>query len=70
MAKISSQTLQLKGRLLAHMSEKNATASVQIRTPNALVGVKGIEFGVELLRKTTNVGTLNKCSKFEIVSKW
>ena len=49
---------------------KNATASVQIRTPNALVGVKGTEFGVEFLKKATNVGILNKCRKFEIVSKW
>ena len=49
---------------------KNATASVQIRTPNVLVGVKGTEFDVEFLKKATNVRTLNKCSKFEIVSKW
>jgi len=55
--KISNRTLKLKGRLLARI-QRNPATEIQIRTPNAIVGVKGTEFVVEFLSKATNVGTL------------
>ena len=55
--RIHNQTLKLKGRLLAKI-QRNAETPIQIRTPNAIVGVKGTEFVVEFLSKATNVGTL------------
>ena len=57
LVKISNRILRLKGRLLARIQRKTATP-IQIRTPNAIVGVKGTEFVVEFLSKATNVGTL------------
>ena len=57
LVKISNRILRLKGRLLAKIQGKTPT-SIQIRTPNALVGVKGTEFVVEFLSKATNVGTI------------
>ena len=55
--RILNRTLKLKGRLLARIQRNEATP-IQIRTPNAIVGVKGTEFVVEFLSKATNVGTL------------
>ena len=52
-----NRTLKLKGRLLARI-QRNPETQIQIRTPNAIVGVKGTEFVVEFLSKDTNVGTL------------
>ena len=57
LVKISNRTLKLKGRLLAKI-QSNPETKIQIRTPNAIVGVKGTEFVVEFLSKATNVGTL------------
>ena len=42
LAKFRSRTVLLKGSLLTR-NRKNVTASVQIRTPNSIVGVKGTE---------------------------
>ena len=55
--RILNRTLKLKGRLLARIQRSDETP-IQIRTPNAIVGVKGTEFVVEFLSKATNVGTL------------
>ena len=55
--KIINRILKLKGRLLARIQRKTTTP-IQIRTQNAVVGVKGTEFVVEFLSKATNVGTL------------
>ena len=57
LVKIINRTLKLKGRLLARI-QRNPETKIQIRTPNAIVGVKGTEFVVEFLSKATNVGTL------------
>ena len=57
LVRILNRTLKLKGRLLARIQRNEATP-IQIRTPNAIVGVKGTEFVVEFLSKATNVGTL------------
>ena len=56
LAKIINRKLKLKGRLLARIQRKTAT-QIQVRTPNAIVGVRGTEFVVEFLSKATNVGT-------------
>ena len=55
--KIINRTLKLKGRLLARI-QHNPTTPIQIRTPNAIVGVSGTEFVVEYLSNTSNVGTI------------
>ena len=55
--RILNRTLKLNGRLLAIIQRSDETP-IQIRTPNAIVGVKGTEFVVEFLSKATNVGTL------------
>ena len=57
LVKINNRILKLKGRLLARI-QRNPATEIQIRTPNAIVGVKGTEFVVEFLSKATNVGTL------------
>ena len=63
--RVLNRTLKLKGRLLARIQRKTATP-IQIRTPNAIVGVKGTEFVVEFLSKATNVGTLKGLSLIHI----
>ncbi len=55
--RIRNRTLKLNGRLLARI-QSNVATPILIRTPNAIVGVKGTEFVVEFLSKDTNVGTL------------
>ena len=55
--KIINRTLKLKGRLLARI-QHNPAKPIQIRTSNAIVGVRGTEFVVEYLSNTSNVGTL------------
>ena len=55
--RILNRTLKLNGRLLAIIQRSDETP-IQIRTSNAIVGVKGTEFVVEFLSKATNVGTL------------
>ena len=57
--RILNRTLKLNGRLLAIIQRSDETP-IQIRTPNAIVGVKGTEFVVEFLSKATNVGTISK----------
>ena len=37
---------------------KNLARSIQIRTPNAIVAVKGTEFVTEFIQQITNVGTI------------
>jgi len=54
---ILNRTVKLNGRLLAIIQRSDETP-IQIRTSNAIVGVKGTEFVVEFLSKATNVGTL------------
>ena len=43
--RIFNRTLKIKGRLLARI-QRNPATPIQIRTPNAIVGVKGTEFVV------------------------
>ncbi len=57
LAKIINRKLKLKGRLLARI-QRNPETRIQIRTTNAIVGVRGTEFVVEFLSKATNVGTI------------
>ena len=54
---IINRNLTLKGRLLAKI-RKNLARSIQIRTPNAIVAVKGTEFVTEFIQQITNVGTI------------
>ncbi len=56
LAKFRNCTVLLKASLLTR-NRKNITESVQIRTPNSIVGVKGTEV-IELLKKATNMVTL------------
>ncbi|MDP7439763.1 MAG: FecR domain-containing protein [SAR324 cluster bacterium] len=52
-----NRNLTLKGRLLAKI-RKNLARPIQIRTPNAIVAVKGTEFVTEFIQGITNVGTI------------
>ena len=54
---IINRNLTLKGRLLAKI-RKNLARPIQIRTPNAIVAVKGTEFVTEFIQGITNVGTI------------
>ena len=55
--KIINRNLTLKGRLLAKI-RKNLARPIQIRTPNAIVAVKGTEFVTEFIQGIPNVGTI------------
>ena len=57
LSNIINRNLTLKGRLLAKI-RKNLARPIQIRTPNAIVAVKGTEFVTEFIQKITNVGTI------------
>ena len=57
LSNIINRNLTLKGRLLAKI-RKNLARPVQIRTPNAIVAVKGTEFVTEFIQQITNVGTI------------
>ena len=57
LSNIINRNLTLKGRLLAKIS-KNLARPIQIRTPNAIVAVKGTEFVTEFIQGITNVGTI------------
>ena len=57
LSNIINRNLTLKGRLLAKI-RKNLSRPIQIRTPNAIVAVKGTEFVTEFIRGITNVGTI------------
>ena len=57
LSNVINRNLTLKGRLLAKI-RKNLARPIQIRTPNAIVAVKGTEFVTEFIRGTTNVGTI------------
>ena len=54
---IINRNLTLKGRLLAKI-RKNLARPIQIRTPNAIVAVRGTEFVTEFIQGITNVGTI------------
>ena len=54
---VINRNLTLKGRLLAKI-RKNLARPIQIRTPNAIVAVKGTEFVTEFIQQITNVGTI------------
>ena len=57
LSNIINRNLILKGRLLAKI-RKNLSRPIQIRTPNAIVAVKGTEFVTEFIRGITKVGTI------------
>ena len=57
LAKIRSRRIKVKGRLLAQI-RKNASTPIQIRTPSAIVAVKGTRFIVEYLNQITTAGTI------------
>ncbi len=57
LARISRRSLVISGRILARVMKSEASP-LEIRTPNAQVGVKGTEFVVEFLGDVTNVGTI------------
>ncbi len=57
LSNVINRNLTLKGRLLAKIS-KNLARPIQIRTPNAIVAVKGTEFVTEFIQGITNVGTI------------
>ena len=57
LSNVINRNLTLKGRLLAKI-RKNLTRPIQIRTPNAIVAVKGTEFVTEFIQGITNVGTI------------
>ena len=57
LSNVINRNLTLKGRLLAKI-RKNLARPIQIRTPNAIVAVKGTEFVTELIQGITNVGTI------------
>ena len=52
-----NRELILKGRLLAKIT-RNLVRPIHIRTPNAIVAVKGTEFVTEFIQGITNVGTI------------
>ena len=57
LSNVINRNLTLKGRFLAKIS-KNLARPIQIRTPNAIVAVKGTEFVTEFIQGITNVGTI------------
>ena len=57
LSNLINRNLILKGRLLAKI-RKDLLSPIQIRTPNAIVAVKGTEFVTEFIRGITNVGTI------------
>ena len=57
LSNLINRNLILKGRLLARI-RKDLSRPIQIRTPNAIVAVKGTEFVAEFIRDITNVGTI------------
>ena len=57
LSNVINRNLTLKGRLLAKI-RKNLARPIQIRTPNAIVAVKGTEFVTEFIQQITNVGTI------------
>ena len=57
LSNIINRNLTLKGRLLAKI-RKDFSRPIQIRTPNAIVAVKGTEFVTEFIQQITNVGTI------------
>ena len=57
LSNVINRNLTLKGRLLAKI-RKNLERPIQIRTPNAIVSVKGTEFVTEFIQGITNVGTI------------
>ena len=57
LSNVINRNLTLKGRLLAKI-RKNLARPIQIRTPNAIVAVKGTEFVTEVIQGITNVGTI------------
>ena len=57
LSNVINRNLTLKGRLLAKI-RKNLARPIQIRTPNAIVAVKGTEVVTEFIQQITNVGTI------------
>ena len=57
LSNVINRNLTLKGRLLAKI-RNNLARPIQIRTPNAIVAVKGTEFVTEFIQGITNVGTI------------
>ena len=57
LSNIINRNLTLKGRLLAKI-RNDFSRPIQIRTPNAIVAVKGTEFVTEFIQQITNVGTI------------
>ena len=57
LSNIINRNLTLKGRLLAKI-RNDFSRPIQIRTPNAIVAVKGTEFVTEFIQGITNVGTI------------
>ena len=57
LSNVINRNLTLKGRLLAKI-RKDLSRPIQIRTPNAIVAVKGTEFVTEFIQGITNVGTI------------
>ena len=57
LSNIINRNLTLRGRLLAKI-RRNLSRPIQIRTPNAIVAVKGTEFVTEFIQGITNVGTI------------
>ena len=57
LSNVINRNITLKGRLLAKI-RKNLVRPLQIRTPNAIVAVKGTEFVTEFIQGITNVGTI------------
>ena len=57
LSNIINRNLTLKVRLLAKI-RRNLARPIQIRTPNAIVAVKGTEFVTEFIQQITNVGTI------------
>ena len=57
LSNVINRNLTLKGRLLAKI-RKNLARPIQIRTPNAIVAVKGTKFVTEFIQGITNVGTI------------
>lgn len=51
-------TLTLEGQVLARIATLPQARQVSIRTPNAVVSVRGTEFVVQFLQQETAVGTL------------
>ena len=57
LSNVINRNLTLKGRLLAKI-RNDLSRPIQIRTPNAIVAVKGTEFVTEFIQGITNVGTI------------